>query len=98
MLCRCPGLSAKCISHLRLHWKKWTAWGRQERIGLWTQELWVLGSIPTETGLEPVVILGAGSLLINDRHKGLRNLLRSKHLHAAAKMTWCHLILGPIHL
>lgn len=44
------------------------------------------GRLVTEAGLEPIVILGAGPLLISDRHRSLGNLLRSKCLHVAAKV------------
>lgn len=59
---------------------------------------WSAGMLVTEAGLEPIVILGAGPLLISDGHRGLGYLLRSKHLHVAARMTWCQPVLGPIHV
>lgn len=44
------------------------------------------GRLVTEAGLEPIVILGPGPLLISDRRRGLGNLLRSKRLHVAARI------------
>lgn len=56
------------------------------------------GTLVTEAGWEPIVILGAALLLISGRHQGLGSLLRSTHVHVAVRMTWCHPILGLIHL
>lgn len=56
------------------------------------------GTSVAKAGLEPIVILAAASLLGSSRHEGLRNLLRSKHLHGVTRMTWRHPILGLIPL
>lgn len=40
-----------------------------------------------EAGLKLIVILAAAPLLRSHRHKGLRNLLRSKRRHGVARMT-----------
>lgn len=72
-------------------------WGnpRPEIRKVWSVVTWhVRGRGKTGTHCDP----RQPPLLVGDRHRSLRNLLRSKHLHVAGRMTQCYRIQGHVRL